>query len=63
VQRHLLSHPDLRFSSLVIRRIPNGVCLEGVLEQGDLDVSNLARNVAGVDEVLNHLVICKPSGD
>jgi hypothetical protein len=58
VQRRLLAHPDLRFSSLVIRRIPKGVCLEGVLENdADLDVCHLARSVAGVDEVLNHLVV------
>jgi hypothetical protein len=62
VQRRLLAHPDLRFSSLVIRRIPNGVCLEGVLEnQANLDVSSLARSVAGVEEVLNHLVVRRPA--
>lgn len=61
VQRRLLAQPDLRFASLVVRRIPNGVCLEGVLEQeGDLDVCNLARTVDGVVAVLNHLVIQRP---
>lgn len=63
VQRHLLSHPELRFSSLVIRRIPNGVCLEGVLEtSANLDVCNLARSVAGVNQVLNHLVVRQRCG-
>jgi hypothetical protein len=58
VRRHLLSHPKLQFSTLVIRRIPNGVCLQGVLEDSvDLDVCSLARSVAGVNEVLNHLVV------
>jgi hypothetical protein len=58
VRAHLMSHPKLRFSTLVIRRIPNGVCLQGVLEDSvDLDVCNLARSVAGVTEVLNHLVV------
>ena len=58
VQRRLLSETKLRFSSLVIRRIPNGVCLEGVLEtNANLDVCGLARSVAGVNEVLNHLVV------
>jgi hypothetical protein len=34
------------------------VCLEGVLEgETDHDICNLARSVAGVDEVLNHLVV------
>jgi hypothetical protein len=64
VQRHLLSHPQLRFSTLVIRRIPNGVCLQGVLEHSvDLDVCSLARSVAGVNEVLNHLVVRHACGD
>jgi osmotically-inducible protein OsmY len=58
VQRQLLAHPGLRFATLVIRRIPNGVCLEGVLEDGgNLDICGLARNVSGVNEVLNHLVV------
>jgi osmotically-inducible protein OsmY len=58
VKRHLLSHPELRFSTLVIRRIPNGVCLEGVLEHSaNLDICDLARSIAGVNEVLNHLVV------
>ena len=59
VRRHLLTHPDLRFSSLVIRRIRDGVCLEGVLEadQTAPDVCLLAQSVAGVRQVLNHLVV------
>jgi len=62
VQRRLLSNPSLRFSSLVIRRIPNGVCLEGVLENAaDLDVCTLARSIVGVDEVRNHLVVHRSS--
>jgi hypothetical protein len=61
VHRRLRAQPGLRFASLVIRRIPNGVCLEGVLESdADQDVCNLARSVAGVDEVLNHLVVRQP---
>jgi hypothetical protein len=51
----------LQIASLVIRRIPNGVCLEGVLESDAAqDVCTLARSIAGVDEVLNHLVIRRP---
>ena len=62
VQRKLLSYPELQFSSLVIRRIPDGVCLEGVLEvEKDCpDICRLAKSVSGVREVLNHLVIRKP---
>ncbi|MFV0446825.1 MAG: hypothetical protein ACK5Q5_24905 [Planctomycetaceae bacterium] len=58
VQRKLLAHPQLRFSSLVVRRTPEGVCLEGVLTATDgCDVCSLARQVEGVDQVLNHLLL------
>ena len=59
VKRRLLSAGNLQFSSLVVRRISGGVCLEGVLETDDEieDVFRLARQVAGVEEVLNHLVV------
>jgi hypothetical protein len=58
VHRRLRAQPGLRIASLVIRRIPNGVCLEGVLESDPgQDICNLARSVAGVDQVLNHLVV------
>ncbi len=68
VQRELLGQLELRFSSLVVRRVPGGVCLEGVLEADDVDaasssVCGLARRVAGVQEVLNHLVIRHASSD
>ncbi|MBT4864044.1 MAG: hypothetical protein HON53_02845 [Planctomycetaceae bacterium] len=68
VQRELLAQAGLQFSSLVVRRVPNGVCLEGVLEADDVDaasssVCGLARRVAGVQEVLNHLVVHQANGD
>ena len=60
VRRELLSEPGLRFSSLVVRRVGYGVfCLEGVLETtGKLpDESCLELRIAGVDRVLNRLVV------
>ena len=59
VQQLLLSDPSLNFSTLVVRRIADGVCLEGVLEveASATDVCSLARQVAGVEQVLNHLVV------
>ena len=62
VQRKLLSDPGLHFSSLVVRRIPEGVCLEGVLETAEncANVFQLIRSVEGVNRVLNHLVIRRP---
>jgi osmotically-inducible protein OsmY len=62
VQRKLLSDPGMHFSSLVVRRIPEGVCLEGVLETSEngCNVSQLIQSVKGVHRVLNHLVIRRP---
>ena len=59
VQRELLAQPTLHFASLVVRRINNGVCLQGVLRTDDesADVCSIAQRVSGVREVINHLVI------
>lgn len=50
-----------RFSSLVVRRIPGGVCLQGVIDVDDSlpDVDSLARRIAGVERVLNQLVMVR----
>ena len=60
VQRVLLGTPDLDFTSLVVRRVPQGVCLEGVVygTRRTNDVADLARTVNGVDVVINHLLMC-----
>lgn len=60
VRRELLANPGLSVSSLVVRRIPNGVCLEGVMQIHDdqADVDSIARQVIGVQEVQNHLLVC-----
>lgn len=49
------------FSSLVVRRIPGGVCLQGVMHFDDSlpDITSLARNIAGVERVINQLVAVK----
>ena len=59
VRSELLSDPNLHFSSLVVRRIEGGVCLQGTLQtDADApDVTSIAQRVAGVDCVLNHLLI------
>jgi osmotically-inducible protein OsmY len=59
VRNALLAQPNLHFSSLVVRRIADGVCLQGVL-QADADspdISSIAQGIAGVNCVLNHLLI------
>jgi len=58
VQRALHAVPGAHFGSLVVRRLPDGVCLQGNVEF-DLqacDLSEVARGVTGVDTVVNHIV-------
>ena len=58
VRNRLMAEPSLHFTSLVVRRVRDGLCLEGVLEADDsYDVSALVRRVCGAALVLNHLVI------
>lgn len=61
VQRELLAEPHFRFASLVVRRISDGVCLQGVLEANDEapDVCSVAQRVSGVQQVLNRLLITR----
>lgn len=63
VRRRLISEPGFEFSSLVVRRLNDGVVLEGVLEaDADLDdIDRLAGAVEGVNRVLNRLVIKRPA--
>jgi osmotically-inducible protein OsmY len=60
VRRALLTEDGLDIASLVVRRIPNGVCLEGVIHVhgDDVDVCRAIRKLDGVGEILNHLVVC-----
>lgn len=68
VERHLhqslMALQQVTFSSLTVRRIEDGVCLQGVLEYNDSvpDVCQLAQQVAGVENVLNRLVIRRNGG-
>lgn len=59
VRHRLMSEPQLNFTMLVVRRMQGGVCLEGVLETDDdsTDIEHLVRRVAGVEQVLNYLVV------
>lgn len=62
VRQKLTSDPGVSISSLVVRQIEGGVCLEGTLEtHGDLtNVERLVRSVASVDRIFNHLVVRPP---
>lgn len=58
VRNRLMAEPSLNFTSLVVRRVRDGLCLEGVLEVDDADdASTLVRRVCGATQVLNHLVV------
>jgi len=61
----LISHPGMTISSLVVRRTRDGVCLTGVVESmpGDTDVCGLVREAAGVNEVLNRLIVRSGAGE
>ena len=50
----------LDIGSLVVRKLPNGICLEGVIRvcSDDFDVCSAVREIEGVGEVVNHLVVC-----
>lgn len=61
VQRELLANEQIEIDSLVVRRVDDGsVCLQGVMhvpETGASDIESIVRQVAGVDAVLNRLVV------
>lgn len=59
VHQHLTGQVDLSFSSLVVRRMDNGLCLQGVVEFRDNapDFEELVREVATVDHVISQLVL------
>ena len=59
VRKVLVSQPGLNFSSLVVHRTRDGVCLTGVVESMpcDTDVCDLVREAAGVNQVLNRLIV------
>ena len=60
VRRALSAAHGMNIGSLVVRRLPNGICLEGVIRvsSDDFDVCSAVREIEGVGEVVNHLVVC-----
>lgn len=59
VRRKLAGQTGVQFLELVVRRVPDGVCLEGVVQMDDdaLDIAEVVREISGVEEVINHLLI------
>jgi len=60
VRRALNAADGLDIGSLVVRRLPNGICLEGVIRvsSDDFDVCSAVREIEGVGEIVDHLVVC-----
>ena len=53
--------PGIRLQSLVVRKTPSGVCLEGRGEfEPDLDLNAMLTDIDGVAEVINHLMPATP---
>ena len=59
IQRRLLETPGLHFSSLVVRRLDNGICVQGVLEMSGphLDVGKIVRDISGAENVVNQVLV------
>ncbi|QDT52681.1 hypothetical protein Pan44_06930 [Caulifigura coniformis] len=59
VQRKLQETPGLHFSSLVVRRLENGLCVQGVLETASVqpDIAALVRRISGLSNVLDQVVV------
>lgn len=64
VCRLLTTHPGLSVTGLVVHRLPGGVCLTGVVDSidGETNVCNLVRQVSGVEDVINRLLVRSGSG-
>ncbi len=59
IRSALLARPDMHFTSLVVRRTDDGVCLQGVMQVADEvpDIAAIIRRVSGVETVHNQLLI------
>lgn len=64
VHRRLLALPGVKIHSLVVHRMPQGVCLEGSISEtrGRGDIIQALMAIEGVGEVIDHLMRC-PAGD
>lgn len=59
IRRQLLAEEGLTFSSLVVRRVADCICLEGVLEidTDDIDVDAAALRIAAGTSLRNQLIV------
>jgi len=61
IQRQLTSRPGLRISSLVVRRVHEGICLQGTVDslEATRDICAVVQSVEGVSRVMNHLLVAE----
>ncbi len=60
IQRELRQQPGMKFSRLVVRRIRDGVCLEGLLLVDDdhvPDIAQMVRELVNCQSVVNRLQV------
>lgn len=59
IQRRLLETPGLHFSSLIVRRIDDGICVQGILEISGphIDIGKVVRDISGVENVVNQVLV------
>jgi hypothetical protein len=61
IWHELQNSSGCRFSTLIVRRLPDGVCLQGVLETEDdaflEEVDNRVKRIACVNRVLTQFVV------
>lgn len=57
VQRRIVRQPGIQILSLTIRRLQDGVCLDGTLEtdRSCPDFADLLQEIAGIKRVVNRL--------
>lgn len=55
----LLAVGEVTFQELTVRRTPEGLCLQGVVEctEAEVDLCSVARRVSGIDSIANRLVM------
>ena len=65
VRRVLTTQPGLNVSGLVVHRMPDGVCLTGVIDSLDdeTDVCRLVRQATGLNQVINRLLVRSSGND
>jgi len=63
VRNKLAGQKAIRVLKLAVHRVQDGVCLEGVMETDEdrQDVTEIVREIAGVDKVIDHLLILPSS--